>query len=185
MMCGCTGTSGDCSAACSGCTPSFVKRAQALFDRGRCLLTSAGARPWRVFIVKYQWSGGDIGRGDPRKVKVVEITPRPIVVDESALQNRSFAFGQAKEGRIWLKEISTRYHEEDLDILFKPLSRGEEVFIETIQDEEWGGKAPIRRDYKPFTTPELRPTEGQWIMQLTNIDDERTKDGRRVYWSAQ
>lgn len=165
-----------------GAKGTFVERAGLLADRGRKLLVRAGARSWRVFIVRYEWSGGARYKGQPIAQGELELTPPPVIVGEGST-HKSTSGGVKEDGVILLKEISARYTESDLSILdgVKP---SEEVFVEIVHDRR-DGKEPKARMYVPDGAPARDPLGLQWTLRLTRAAPDRTPQGKRASWSRE
>lgn len=162
---------------------TFVERATAMADRARAMRGRAGAVPWRTFIVRYVWSGGEPGRGLPRLDRYVELTPSPEIVGEGSLRTRPTSAGISREGHVKMIGISARYTESDLDILFADVKANEEVFFEVIHDGREGPNAE-RRAYKPSGLPERDVTSAQWTVSLVKMQGDRSRYGNTRYWEA-
>ena len=159
---------------------TLVERLSPVADRVRRIGERLGAVPWRTAIVLYAWSGGDVYKGDPTPVRVVELTPRPMVRER--VWEEFTGVGVVKRGKATLEAVSARYTEGDLDLLFQPTPPAHEVFVEVVADGR-DGPAPERRMYRPADKPVRHPTSFEWSMALHIQVDHRDRYGKRRPWS--
>lgn len=150
---------------------TLVERMSPIRDRAQRLRARLGAVPWRTAIVLYRWTGGSVGKGEPVLVRVQELTPPPDVHGEGGLRGQSTSAGFVREGSVRLENLSARYTESDLDLLFRPLDAAEIVFIEVAHDTRDGVIAPPRRLYRPLGTPERQVTDATWSLNLERVQD--------------
>lgn len=95
--------------------PSIVSELGPVIDDLRGLNTEFGIRPYRIFLVRTKWDGGQRGVGIESVLTKVEILPRPLVVDLASLDRRSAPVGLQETGDVLMREISfTAFKEDDL-----------------------------------------------------------------------
>lgn len=157
---------------------TLVERLSARADRLRKLEVRLGARPWRVFVRLYRWTGAEKWHGTREMVREIELTPAPIVRDEGSLRNAILSGGARPEGTVRLAEISPRYTEADLDILTAPLQATEEVTIEIVHDAR-DGADPMVRSFSPAAKPERDVLGLQWTLPLTLTQEQRSSEVAR------
>ena len=109
---------------------TVIERLARVADRMRAVRDRLGLTPWRTFVVAYQWTGGARGRGKPGLTKEIELTPRPALTSAAGLKVSPTSGGLVADGVVRLTEISPRYTEDDLDLLFQPSgAEGDEATI--------------------------------------------------------
>lgn len=146
-------------------------------DSARQIATDIGARPYRVFSIVVQWTGGDKGRGEPRVVSEIEFLPTPKVGVEG-LRSALNSGGQADNGEVRVTEISARYTEEQVHTLAHrlPLAKGQEGWIEVTLDAR-DGAAAQRRRFQPAAPPFYDVENLQWVLRLRSEQQNRTSEG--------
>lgn len=143
-------------------------------DDLRQLYTDFGARPYRVFSVVCEWSGGETGRGVVSVISEREFLPTPKVWIGGG-QKVATAAGVMREGSAELREISPRYTEDDIAALFpRALGPAQLAFIEVRMDNR-DGSTPIRRRYTVQRTPQRDALHFEWRVPLTSQEDERNR----------
>jgi hypothetical protein len=149
-----------------------------LADGVRDLATQLGARPYRVFLVKTQWSEGERGLGIEEIIEETEILPVPKLssMDGIALQLQSIGIDEI--GTTKVSEISGRYTEDQLRGLGPG---GEELpkdqnFYWEIVFMRTDGEQPRRR-FLPRGVPDYKPTRIQWEVTLLRASRDRQRDG--------
>lgn len=156
---------------------SLVESFGSVVDEMRQIATDLGVRPYRLFSVVIQWSGGERGRGKPTVVSETEFLPTPVVYLGSTGREATTGGGILR-GEARVTELSPRYTEEDLNALFhvNPLGKNQEGFLEVVLDERMG-KA-IRRRFVRKGTPQYEADKFQWVCKLLAQDQPRQRDGR-------
>lgn len=156
---------------------SLVESLGETVDSLRQLYTDFGLRPYRVHSVVYEWSGGDVGRGLPRVISDEELLPTPRVVDTSGVAGELRSAGLVERGSVRLEQISPRYTEDQVRVLFfaLPLPPGRQGFIEVRIDARDGSTE--RRRFIVRGIP-FRDADGfQWRATLLRQDEDRTRSG--------
>jgi hypothetical protein len=161
---------------------TVIERLSPVADRLRSVRDRLGLNPWRTFVVAYRWTGGARGRGEPELVKEIELTPRPRLVDAAGLKVTPTSAGLVPEGVVRLVEISPRYVEDDLDLLFVDRPEAEEVFVEMRLDGR-DGASPHRYAFRPAARPAREAGKLAWSLELRAVHDPRTRAGTRRAWS--
>lgn len=155
---------------------SLVEELGAVADELRQIHTDLGTRPYRVFSVVYEWTGGEVGRGEPRVLSEQEILPTPLV-DISGSSRGTTAAGSKSEGTAKLTEVSPRYTEDQIHALFPTRLQGaQRAFIEVRMDAR-DGSEPIRRRYTIKMAPYRNPTRFEWVVRLNAQEQDRTRAG--------
>jgi len=146
-------------------------------DEMRQLLTDSGMRPYRVFAVVVEHSGGEEGRGNARVVSEVELLPTPLV-SQRGVRTKLGPGGKSDRGFATISEVSTRYTEEQLQRSFhvKPITEGVEAFYEVRLDAR-DGKNAARRRYALRDVPELDQENFQWVLRVSPQDQKRSPSG--------
>lgn len=128
-----------------------------------------GDRPYRVFLVKRLWSGGEPGRGEQLEVERVELRcgldchgqPTPPKVVLAGGWSRSM-HGVVEDGRAFLEELDPTYTEAELST-YGRLCADETAHLEILSDDRDGlDEKPIRK---------------------FRIDAPPYRDARRFFWS--
>lgn len=146
-------------------------------DDLRQLYTEFGLRPYRVFSVVVSWPGGAVGRGKPVVVSEAEFLPTPEVRDMQGINNVARAAGVVERGQVQLRQLSPRYTEEDLAVLFhqQPLPPAHQGWIEVRIDRRDG--ATKRRRLFPQAIPYRKAAGFEWRANLTSQDERRSRFG--------
>lgn len=147
-------------------------------DSMRQLNTDAGMRPYRVFAVVVEHSGGEVGRGDPQVVTEVELLPTPLV-QQRGIRRKLGPGGKSDAGYTEITELSPRYTEEQLQRSFHVQQLGEqhEAFYEIQMDRRASGDRPRRR-YVLRDVPFYDPENHQWVIRLSAQDQKRNARGK-------
>lgn len=156
---------------------SMVESLGGIVDAARQIATDLGARPYRIFSVVCEWSGGDVGRGVPRIVSEIELLPTPKLNETSGIQGSPRSGGLAERGSVRLTEISPRYTEDQVRGLFHcdAPRRGQEVWIEARVDARDGSTE--RRRFTVSGVPYRDADRFQWVAVLLRQDQDRTRAG--------
>jgi len=146
-------------------------------DDIRQIATDLGARPHTYHSIKVQWSGGELGRGEPEVISETAILPTPRT-ETSGIDRKLEAGGIAERGDVTLTGISPRFTEDEIDELFgATVEAGFEVFIEQRIDLR-DGVTRRRRFVLAPRAPERRPTRTDWKVFLRKADGNRLRDGQ-------
>ena len=149
----------------------------ALADDLRQLYTDIGLRPYRVFSVVVAWSGGAVGRGTPAVVSEKELLPTP-EVDLRPVRSEMRTGGKVEEGEARLRQISPRYTEEDVEVLFHrhPLPPGHEGFLEVRVDARDGETE--RRRFVVRGAPYRKAEAFEWVVGISRQRQDRKPNGQ-------
>lgn len=156
---------------------SLVEGLGEVADDLRQLYTDFGLRPYRLFSVVVSWSGGEIGRGTASVASETEFLPTP-KVDVRPLSREATEAGEVERGQIRVSEISPRYTEEDIRVLFhtQPLPAGHEGFVEMRMDGR-DGKYAVRHRLIVADTPWRQADKFQWTVRMVAQDEPRSRTG--------
>lgn len=155
---------------------SLVEELGEVADDIRQIHTDIGTRPYRVFSVVYDWTGGEVGRGEARILSEKEILPTP-KVDLSGSGTQATAAGRKSDGTAKLTEVSPRYTEDQIHALFPTrLTGSQRSFIEVRMDAR-DGDQPIRRRYTVRMAPYRNPTKFEWVVRLRSQEQDRNRQG--------
>lgn len=173
------GQPGDDSGAAPLADPclSLVESLGETVDNLRQLYTDFGLRPYRAHSVVYEWSGGEVGRGTPRVISEQELLPTPRLTETSGIQGELRTGGLVERGSARLTEVSPRYTEDQVRVLFHqlPLGPARQGFIELRVDGRDGSSE--RRRFVVRGVP-FRDAEGfQWRVNLLRQDEDRLRNG--------
>ncbi len=147
-------------------------------DEIRQLYTDFGQRPYRVFSVRYRWTGGADGLGRPELVEEVEFLPTPRV-DGDTLRTEMKAAGEDEAGYVTLSEISPRYTEDEVRSMTfcGTMPDGNLAFIEVRMDAR-DGSAPVRRRLTVADVPWRDAENFQWSASAYIQEEARGRDGQ-------
>ena len=157
-------------------------------DGIRQIAVDLGARPLTYHSVTIQWSGGEVGRGEPTTIRDVAITPTPKTEPAGYTDRKLEAGGAIERGDITLSGISPRFTEDEIDRLFGVVAvAGEETFIEQRTDQRDGETR--RRRFVLAKAPERRDTRCDWKAVLRQANGSRQLDGtarpaREAIWRS-
>lgn len=157
---------------------SLANSLGALADDLRQMYTDFGLRPYRLFSIVTEWSGGEYGRGEERLVSEVEMLPTPRV-SLAGLRGSLSDGGLRERGTLRVDQISPRYTEDDIYSLFHchPLPPKYTGWIEMREDAR-DGDAPPRRRFVVIGTPARMADKFEWQVDLTQQDPSRNRLGR-------
>ena len=146
-------------------------------DDAQQIVADLGLRPYRVFSVVEQWSGGARGRGRVSIVRELEFAPPPVLSMRSLRRDMKSA-GVVERGELTLERISPRYTEEEIRSFFPTnLDGGQYAYIEQRFDGRNGGE-PQRRRFTISSVPFLElPRRFQWSVRVRPQDDPRAPNG--------
>lgn len=155
---------------------SLVEELADVADDLRQLQTDFGLRPYRVFSVLQHWSGGRVGAGLVATVREIEFLPTPLV-DVLPVKRRMTEGGFTEDGDTWLKEISPRLTEDEVQNLVAPqgLQAGDDPFIEVRMDARDGQSE--RRRYTVQGPPVRDAGAFQWKVRLVKANPDRSRQG--------
>ena len=150
----------------SGNEETLLRSLEGDVDDLRQIATDLGARPYTYHSVKVQWSGGEVGRGEPSVISDIAILPTPQTSNVGAIDRTPESGGAAERGDIALTGVSPRFTEDEIDDLCG-VSNDDgavEVFIEQRIDQRDGSTR--RRRFILAKAPERRPTRLDWKITL-------------------
>lgn len=147
-------------------------------DDARQIVADLGLRPYRIFSIVEQWSGGSRGRGKVSIISELEFTPPP-VLNYRPLRRDLGNAGVVERGDVTLERISPRFTEEEIRSFFPTnLDAGQFAYIEARYDGRNQG-TPQRRRFTISSVPYLEiPRRFQWVVKLRPQDDPRDDAGQ-------
>jgi hypothetical protein len=156
---------------------SLAEELGELVDDARQLNTDFGLRPYRVFSVLYEWSGGAVGKGRVQRVREQEFLPTPLV-DLRPVRSTPRNAGKVEEGQVTLREVSPRYTEDQIaGLLFQDgLGVGQEGFVE-VQYDRRGGLAKRRR-FGVHGVPWHDAEKFEWVVRMVRARPDRKRSGK-------
>lgn len=146
-------------------------------DEMRQIQTDLGARPYRVFAVVLEWSGKEVGRGDPVAIVEKELLPTPLV-RMRGIRTELKGAGKTDRGYTEISELSPSYTEDELVRSFhvEHLTEAQAAFYEVRFDAR-GGRDPARRRFVLRGVPECDVENHQWIIRVSAQDGSRSRTG--------
>lgn len=168
-------TASDTQTPAASPATSLVEELGVVADDLRQLYTDFGLRPYRVLVIREEWTGGEKGRGSTRVVDSTELLPTPLV-EMAPLRGDLRAAGQVTRGGPRLSQISPRYTEDQVRGMFWPEDDRFVVFVEVVIDNR-DGENPVRRRFTVRDVPYRRAGRFEWRVDLTPQDDNRDRDG--------
>ena len=155
---------------------SLVEDLGSVADDLRQLYTDFGLRPYRVFSVLQHWSGGRVGAGTVAVVREIEFLPTPLV-DVLPVKRRVTEGGFTEDGDTWLRQISPRLTEDEVQNLVAPggLQPGDDPFIEVRMDARDG--LSERRRYTVQGPPARDAGGFEWKVRLVKANPDRGRQG--------
>jgi hypothetical protein len=150
-----------------------------LADQLRDMLTQFGLRPYKVRIVRTQWSGGERGIGVPVVVKETDILPTPLLSDLTTLTEIVQPVGLDEIGMVTLSEVSGRFTEDDLmgrDSDGAPIPADQEFFYE-VEFPRLDGLPGVRRRFFPRSAPQYDAGGLQWVVRMEKTHEDRDRAG--------
>lgn len=154
-----------------------------IVDRLRQLNTSFGLRPYRVFLVYLNWTGGRRGDGVPQMLSRTEVLPTPRV-DLGGTIQALMSSGMTESGGIKVTEISAKFAEDDLmghttdwaDNTVPTTGRQTiEFFWEIVEDRQ--ASPPKPRRYYPEGPPIFEQRSLGWSINLLRQDQDNRRNG--------
>lgn len=154
-------------------------------DLVRNLYSKFGVRPYRVFMVHSQWTGGEQGIGQEVITSRIEILPTPRLRDMGAVNTVMRETGLTEEGDIEVDQISARYTEDDLtgrtpDLRDSNLPRTSAMAVDfywEIVENRGQDPYPVIRRFNPRNVPGLSRDGFQWRVTLIKQDYDRGRRG--------
>ena len=146
-------------------------------DSVRDLATRLGARPYKVRIVRVQWSSGQRGEGVGETLTVADILPTPKLTQLDGVREIINPVGLDEAGSVKVIQISGRFTENDLrgyDADGDPPNDDTEVFYE-IEFPQPNGRPSIKRRFLIEGAPEYLATACQWQLALNRAHDDRDR----------
>lgn len=159
---------------------SLARKLVPAVDRLRNLLTTLGARPYRVRIVRTRWTGGRRGVGVETVLGVTELVPTPKIIDMTTLAEVVTAVGTTEIGIVQLQEVSGRYTEDMLvgvDPSGNPAPDSDDVYYE-CEFFRTDGRDSDKRRFALSSVPYYAATRFQWLVTLDAAIEKRRRDGR-------
>jgi len=185
---------------------TLVARFAPTVDRLRQRLTTAGLRPYQVFLVWTRWSGPDRGEGRERILHRMPILPSPEVADLTGVSFQMFSGGVIPVGSVRVTGISMQYAQDTLIGLTVPADphaanaaaaagkrvnpetdslAAEEVlppyefFWEVVEDGRSNqGRPAYRTRYRPLSAPFRRADKFDWSILLERVSEDMERDGQ-------
>ena len=156
---------------------SLTESLGGVVDDLRQLYTDFGLRPYRVFSVVYRWTGGVVGRGRALVISEQEFLPTPQLKETSGVRSETRTGGLVERGDVRLEEVSPRYTEDQIRVLFHslPLPPGDQGFLEVRVDARDG--ATERRRFVVTGMPYRKADGFEWRANLLRQDMQRDRDG--------
>ena len=128
------------------------------------IFTDVGNRPWRVFLIRRQWSGTEVGDGDPTVISKTEVRPQPKVIDPT-LKMELVPTALVESGDIELHEVSLTFSEPELQP--RDLLPTQEFYYRLVAAL---GQKQVTRQYVPSKPPEAdREQEIGWVVALKRV----------------
>jgi len=164
---------------------TLASRLVPVVDSIRSLNSKFGIRPYRVFMVHSQWTGGEPGVGYENITSRIEITPTPRIKDMDAVNTIMRETGLTEEGDVEVDQISARFTEDDLtgrtpDLNDPNLPRTTgaafDFYWEVVENRGQSPNAVIRR-FNPRNVPGLSRDGFQWKITLIKQDYDRGRRG--------
>ena len=157
---------------------SLANSLGSLADDLRQMYTAFGLRPYRLFSIVTEWSGGEHGRGEERLVSETELLPTPRV-SLSGLRGSLSDGGLRERGTLRVDQISPRYTEDDIYSIFHchPLPARFTGWIEMREDAR-DGENPPRRRFVAIGVPARSADGFQWAVDMTQQDPSRNRYGK-------
>lgn len=156
---------------------SLVEDMGELVDDLRQMYTDFGLRPYRLFSIVTNWTGGAKGRGDQVIKTETELLPTPLITNVDSLRGDLKSGGNTERGGVRVSEISPRFTEDDIREIFhlQPLPAGHEAFLEMRVDGRDGNT--IRRRFTIQGAPWRRADRFDWTIRLLEQDPMRSRRG--------
>lgn len=154
----------------------LVEDLGAVADDIRQIASDLGARPYRLFSVIQQWSGGQVGRGEASIVQRRELIPRPRV-NVNPARTEFTEGGRQTRGYVRVSELSPRLTQDDIFGIFavQPLTEGLEAYVEMAMDSRDGRSERYR--LTAADVPYRDAENFQWTVDLYFASNSPTRDG--------
>lgn len=156
---------------------SLANRLVRVADRVRQIATRLGARPYRVQLAWYQWTGAEVGAGDRREIQRIEILPTPVVASLDRLALSPAGAGIIRIGDVKLTEISGTFTRDELLGKWLPNMHGKEVgepfefFYEIFEDGRGDDPVNVQR-FRAMSEPSREADNAQWIIMLQRVSGD-------------
>lgn len=142
-------------------------------DQIRNIATALGLRPYRVFLVHWQWPSSR-GVGVPVEVSRRELLPTPVVSDMGGIPMNLSALGITELGGVVLTNVSQKYSEDDLigrtpdmrGIVHTKTSKGNMEFFYEIVEARRTNPPPTPRRFSVSGVPMLNRSGMRWKVML-------------------
>ena len=148
-------------------------------DKLRDQFTRFGLRPYKIRVVRIQWSAGDRGVGTPVIISEIDILPTPLVQDLSMVTEIVHPIGLDEAGTIIVSQVSGRFTDEDLRFAGKhgePPGPDEEVFYE-IEFPRADGLPGDKRRFYLRSAPHYYADQFEWHLRLEKSHEDRARNG--------
>lgn len=161
---------------------TLVHRIGRIADNARGIATRLGARPFRVFMVWEQWSGGERGEGTVTTTTRIELLPTPKIENIDALVSPTTIAGTIPTGNIRIRDVSSyEYTQEVLSGTLMP-NQSDKIpdpynfFYEVVEDDRHGVN-PRRMSFRLTAPPALIATSAMYVLLLERISEDRNRAG--------
>jgi hypothetical protein len=148
-------------------------------DNLRDLFTQFGLRPYRVKVVRVQWSDGARDQGTPIVVAENHLLPTPKMTGLDGVSEVLNPVGLDEQGSVVISQISGRYTEENLrgmDDDGTPIADNEEFFYEVEFISE-SGQPTFRRRFQLRGAPAYFAGKFEWQITLERTREDRARNG--------
>lgn len=156
-----------------------------IVDEIRQLNSEFGIRPYRVFMIHSQWTGGEVGVGQEQITSRIEILPTPRLKGMDSLSTIVDPTGLTEDGSVDVDQISARYTEDDLtgrtpdlnDPNLPRTSAGAVDFYWEVHENRGQTPNTVLRRFNPKGVPHLSRDGFQWRIALVKQDYDRGRNG--------
>jgi len=158
---------------------TVVQRLIPYADIVRDIATRLGARPYLVYLVWTQWSGGERGIGVEEVVRIEPLLPTPLIGVLNTVNETITPIGALEAGNLKVTEISPRYSEDYLngrDEDGSPLPVDQNFYWEVFFPRT-DGKPGERRRFVMKSVASYQGTDFEWTVELTRAIQDRTRSG--------
>lgn len=165
-------------------------------DKIRTVAVKLGLRPYRVFLVRMRWTGGERGRGIEEVVEWNEVWPPPrISIQDQAkpggILRDLTSWGMLEEGTVVVSGISLSYSEDQLlgiredgpGIGMTDIPKNEEFYWE-IREDGSSTLGPRRRRFHPDDAPARKPLGWQVSLRKSEKNPPRVAEGAGTFTGA-
>lgn len=156
---------------------SLANRLVRVGDNIRQLATKFGARPYRVQLVWYQWTGAEIGAGDRREIQRIEVLPTPLVESLDKLALSPSGAGIIRIGDVRITEISGTFTRDELLGKWVPGAHSQEAkepvefFYEIFEDGRGDDPVNVQR-FRTSSEPWRQADEVEWRIMLARVSGD-------------